>query len=129
MLINNCNNISCYGMMEDSEILDMQKKITKDWNLDIYVILNRMLTLIAIVISNFGIKALKYLVENLLQIEWKNGTVSNVVSKNGPKITIENIGFFLYCLLVMFFKLNFCKAHTFCFEPSLNNSVNEIFQK
>ena len=76
--------------------------------MDIYVILNRMLTLTAIVISNFGIKALKYLMENLLQIEWKNGTVSNVVSKNGPKITIENIGKFLYCLLVMFFELNFC---------------------
>ena len=70
-------------MMEDSEILVMQKKIkiTKNWNLAIYVISNRMLTLIAIVISNFGTKALKYLAENLLQIEWKNGTVSNVVSK------------------------------------------------
>ena len=39
------------------------------------------MTLIALIISQFGIEALKYLVENLLQNEWKMGLYQLLYNK------------------------------------------------
>ena len=106
------------GDLEKSSL----NNITKVWNIDINVILAWIMTLITKFISNFKLKALKYLVENVLQNVW--------ILR--PKIMIRNIGnifITLYCLLVMYLELYFYKTHMFCSESSLKITINEIFQE
>jgi len=101
-----------YGMT----LISAKKKITKIWNMGIDVILAWIMILMDILMSNFKLKALIYLVENILQNKWICKTVSDNVGILYLKSIVGNIGNFfmtLYCLLVMYFDLYFCKEHIF----------------